>query len=81
MLAIEMDELRRESLVSGVQAFFLETFEEDLSAFRAEQLLDFFLSVVGPAIYNQAIQDARIFMQKKLDDLDADVHEPDGFIQ
>ena len=81
MLAIEMDEVRRESLVSGVQDFFLEPFEEDLSAFRDEQLLDFFLSVVGPAIYNQAIQDARLFMQKKLDDLDADVHEPDGFIQ
>ena len=42
MLAIEMDEVRRESMVSGVQTFFLETFEEDLSAFRAEQLLGFF---------------------------------------
>ena len=81
MLAIEIKEARRESLDSGLQAFFLETFEEDLTVFRAEQLLGFFLSAVGPAIYNQAIQDARIFMQKKLDDLDADVHEPDGFIQ
>ena len=81
MLAIEIKEARRESLVSSLQAFFLETFEEDLSAFRAEQLLGFFLSAVGPEIYNQAIEDARIFMQEKLDDLDADVHEPDAFIQ
>ncbi len=81
MLAIEIKEARRESLVSSLQAFFLETFEEDLTVFRAEQLLGFFLSAVGPAIYNQAIEDARIFMQEKLDDLDADVHEPDAFIQ
>jgi len=43
-------------------------------------LLGFF-SAVGPGIYNQAIEDARIFMQEKLGDLDADVHEPDAFIQ
>ena len=36
---------------------------------------------VGAAIYNLAIEDARIFMQEKLDDLDADVHEPDAFVQ
>ena len=42
MLAIEIKEARRESLVSGLQAFFLETFEEDLTVFRAEQLLGFF---------------------------------------
>ena len=77
-MAIELDEVRRQGLISGVQGFFLQEFEEDLSTFRAEQLLDFFLEAVGPQVYNQAVQDARVFMQSKLDDLDGEVHEPEG---
>ena len=77
-MAIELDEARRQGLVSGVQGFFLREFEEDLSAFRAEQLLDFFLEALGPQVYNQAVQDARVFVQRKLDDLDGEVHEPEG---
>ena len=77
-MAIELDPSRRERLVQSVQGFFLEEFDEDVSAFRAEQLLDFFLERLGPQAYNQGVQDARVFLQRKLDDLDGEVHEPEG---
>ena len=77
-MAIELNQPRRDRLVQGIQGFFLEEFDEDVSPFRAEQLLDFFLERLGPQVYNQGVQDARVFLQRKLDDLDGEVHEPEG---
>jgi uncharacterized protein (DUF2164 family) len=74
-MAIELDDDRRAQLIKKLQGFFLEEFDEDLSAFRAESVLDFFLEALGPSIYNQGVEDARVFMAKKLDDLDAEIHE------
>lgn len=76
-MTIEIEEGRREILVRRVQGFFLEEFDEEVTPFRAEQVLDFAVSVVGPQIYNQAVQDARKFVQERLDDLDGEVHQPE----
>ena len=76
-MTIELDEVRKKRVTSKLQGFFEEHFDESLSAFRAEQLLDFLLAAVGPQIYNQGVQDARGFMQRKLEDLDAEIHARD----
>ncbi|NIS19219.1 MAG: DUF2164 domain-containing protein, partial [Thermoplasmata archaeon] len=65
-------------MILGVEGFFLDEFDEEISPFRAEQLLDHFLAALGPPVYNQAVQDARAYMQDKLDDLDGEVWEAEA---
>ena len=77
-MTIELDGVRREQLIGRLQAFFLEAFDEEISRFRAEKVLAFSLASLGPQVYNQAVQDARKFMQGRLDDLDGDVYAPEG---
>lgn len=77
-MALTLDEERRARLVADLRAFYLDSFDEEMSTFRAEQILDFCLASLGPPVYNQAIQDARAFFQQKLDDLDGEVYEPEG---
>lgn len=77
-MAITLDDERRAHMISRLQGFFLEEFDEELSAFRAESMLDFFLETLGPSIYNQGVEDARNYMMQKLDDLDAEIHEPES---
>lgn len=76
-MAIELSEERREVVMGRLQAFFVEHFDQALSDFRAQRLMDFFVEALGPQIYNQAVQDARNFMLRKLDDLDGEVYEPE----
>ena len=76
-MSIELEEARRKRVVVRLQALYRDQFDEELSAFRADQLLDFLIAAVGPQIYNQAVQDARKYLQQKLDDLDAEIHERD----
>ena len=76
-MQLKLDDTRRSDLVRQLRGFFAEEFDEEVSEFRAEQLLDFFLEAIGPPIYNQAVQDARGFIMRKLDDLDGEVHLPE----
>jgi len=75
-MSIELTDERRAQVRLALEGFFLEEFEAELSTFRADQLIDFVLEALGPAIYNQAVQDARAYMQRKLEDLDVEVYHP-----
>lgn len=52
-------------------AMFLDDFDEELSDFKADQILDAFIEKLGPAVYNAAIEDMKIYMMSRLEDLDA----------
>ena len=74
-MRIQLSPDRRSRLVREVQQYFGEEFDEPLSDFRAEGLLDFFVRALGPQVYNQGVRDACAAMQDKLGDLEGEVHE------
>lgn len=71
-MRIKLSEERRGDLLGKLGAFYREIFDEDLSAYQTERLLEFFMRELGPSVYNQAIQDSRKFMLEKLEDLDTE---------
>ena len=77
MKQITLSDDRRARLVGQLQTLFAFEFDEKLSEFRAEQILDLMLTTLGPGIYNQAVQDVRAHLQSKLDDLDGEVYVDD----
>jgi uncharacterized protein (DUF2164 family) len=76
-LRISLSEERRKRLIEEIQRHFIDEFDESLSEFRAQGLLDFFLSELGPAVYNQGVHDACGYLQEKLGDLEGEVYEPE----
>ena len=78
-MRINLSEDRRNDLLRSITALYHNEFDEEVSRFRAEQILDFFLKALGPVAYNQAIQDARAFISEKLEDLDAEFFIDDSF--
>ncbi len=72
---VRLADERRAAILQALRGFCLETFDEELSDFRAERLLDFFVRVLGPPVYNQGVQDARKFLLEKLEDLESDLYE------
>ena len=69
---INLSEERRQGIIREFISFYYSEFDEELSSFRAEQVLDFFVKELGPSVYNQAIQDSKAFIAEKLEDLDAE---------
>lgn len=75
---IELSPDRRADLLKALKDYFVTEFDEPLSDFRAEELLDFFVRQLGPPVYNQGVRDAVAYVQEKLGDIDGDVYEPPG---
>ena len=76
-MRIRLTDDRRALVMLSIRRFFAEQFDEQISDFRAESLLDFFVKILGPPVYNQAIRDAHGFIQDKLTDLDGEFYEPE----
>ena len=70
---IRLSPERRAALTVTTKKYFLGEFDEELSDFRAEALLDFFLRQLGPPVYNQGVRDALGYIQEKLGDLEGDI--------
>ncbi len=73
MKTVTLADERRTRLSAHLQAFFRDQFDENLSEFRANELIDLLLRTLGPEVYNQAVQDVRAHFQTRLDDLDGEV--------
>jgi len=67
---IELSKERRKELIRSIKAYFLEQHDEEIGDLKAGLLLDFFIEVLGPGIYNQAVKDAQAYFQQKVEDLD-----------
>lgn len=76
-MRIRLSDERRADLVSRVQAYLRENFEEEAGDLKAGLMLEFFVKELGPAVYNQAIKDAHDFVAEKLVDLEGEFYEPE----
>jgi uncharacterized protein (DUF2164 family) len=66
-LSPQQKALLRQKLI----AMFRDDFEEELSDFKADQILDAFIEKLGPGIYNAAIEEMKIYLMNQIEDLDA----------
>jgi len=77
MKALKLSPERRQRLVEQVQTIFSRDFDETLSDFRAGEIVDAMTALIGPGVYNQAVEDVRAHLQTRLDDLDGEVFVDD----
>ncbi len=76
-MKIKLSDDARERITDATQQFFSDDLDTTLSDFQAERVIAFFVRQLGAPVYNQAIQDARSFLQDKLDDLEVEFYEPE----
>ena len=74
-MTIKIKEETAQSLIRSIQRYFSENMEEPIGDLKAKLLLDFCVREIGPAIYNQAIQDAQSHLQDKVAEMDAECYE------
>jgi uncharacterized protein (DUF2164 family) len=77
-LRVRLSDERKAALIGLTRKHFEEHFDEELSDFRAEGLVDFFVKELGPPVYNQGVRDACAYMQEKLTDVEGEVYEPEA---
>ena len=76
-LRVRLSDERKAALVGLTRKYFDDELDEEISDFRAEGLIDFFVRELGPPVYNQGVRDACAYMQGKLTDVEGEVYEPE----
>lgn len=77
MKTLALSEDRRQRLIDQLRQMFSQEFDITLSAFQAGEVVDRMTALLGPAVYNEAVQDVRQHFQRRLDDLDGEVFVDD----
>jgi uncharacterized protein (DUF2164 family) len=74
-MAIELSQEVRKQLRASVQRYGLENLDQDIGDLKADMLLDYSLTEIGPTVYNQAISDAQTYFQGRVADLEGVCYE------
>ncbi|MDF7797923.1 DUF2164 family protein [Pontiellaceae bacterium B1224] len=70
-MELKLSNARKDELRKKLVAIHFDEFDEEISDFKADQLLDAFLEKLAPAIYNVALQDFKQFMFTQIEDMEA----------
>ena len=76
-MTIKLSKAKKQQLIKSIKRYFEEELGEEIGDLKASLFLDFCLQEICPSIYNQAIIDARSFMEDKLSDLEDVYHQPE----
>ena len=79
-MAITISPDATKQAVGSIKRYFAENLDLDIGDLKAGLLLEYFLTELGPTIYNTAIADAQGYFQQKTTDLDGACYQKEfGF--
>ncbi|MFA0813980.1 DUF2164 domain-containing protein [Microbulbifer epialgicus] len=69
MKEIKLSKTQKEMMVSKVKTYFADNLDQDIGAFDAEFLIDFFAAELGGHYYNQGLADAQHVFNEKIEEI------------
>lgn len=73
-LGIDLTPELKKKLLDEIIYYFETEREEKLGIIASESILDFFLDSLGPYLYNKALEDAKFWYGKRMEDVEADFY-------
>ena len=71
---IKLSESQREKLNEEIKAFYLDERGEEIGMIEQMQLLELFEQKMAPIVYNKALDDARVWYGRMMDNAEADYY-------
>jgi uncharacterized protein (DUF2164 family) len=68
--SITLPDAARKQAIASIKHFVLDTLDQEIGDLKAALVLDYILKEHGPTIYNQALADARSFIEERAADLE-----------
>ncbi|MCI9123658.1 MAG: DUF2164 domain-containing protein [Eubacterium sp.] len=69
-----LSDQQKEKLREEIRAFYLDERGEEIEIIEQMQLLELFAQKLAPFVYNQALDDAKKWYARMMDNLDADYY-------
>lgn len=72
---IKLSNEQKKALKEEIHAYYLDERGEDIGIIHQEGLVDLFIDRLAPIIYNRALDDAKLWISQRLDDMNSDYYE------
>lgn len=66
---------QKKQIMSAIHTYYLEERGEDIGILHQEGLYDLFVEELAPVIYNKALDDAKFWFSRRMDDVESDYYE------
>ncbi|MFW6023067.1 MAG: DUF2164 family protein [Halanaerobiaceae bacterium] len=73
-LNLNLTDQEKKQLMEEIKFFFFEERGEEIGIIASENVLEFFLNNMGKYIYNKALDDAKIWYEKRMNNLESDYY-------
>lgn len=74
-MTIELSKEAHKEALASIERYFRENMDEPIGNVAAGGLLKFILEELGPSLYNRGVADAQERMQRRVAELDIEIHE------
>ena len=71
---IKLSDSQREKLNEEIKALYLDERGEEIGMIEQMQLLELFEQKMAPIVYNKALDDARVWYGRMMDNVEADYY-------
>ncbi|MDF2845199.1 MAG: hypothetical protein K0R00_3625 [Herbinix sp.] len=71
---INLTSEEKKQLLEEIKYYFETERDEKLGIIASEGILDFFMETLGKQIYNKALEDAKYWYSKRMEDVEADFY-------
>ncbi|NLK73861.1 MAG: DUF2164 domain-containing protein [Clostridiales bacterium] len=71
---INLTKEEKQQMLDDIIYYFATEREEDLGIIASEKILDFFLNTLGKYTYNKALDEAKIWFDRRMEDVEADFY-------
>ena len=74
-MEIKLTDEQKKKIMEEIHAYYLDERGEDIGFIHQQGLYDLFLQTLAPIIYNKALDDAKYWMTRRLEDVESDFYE------
>lgn len=71
---ITLSDDEKKQMLEDIKYYFATERDEDLGIIASESILDFFMETLGKCIYNKALDDAKLWYSRRMEDVEADFY-------
>ncbi len=72
---IELSKESKADLIPSIKEYLCDEFDIEISDFKAEMFIDFIKNNIATEFYNKGIEDTRIYLKKRMEDIDVDIEQ------
>ncbi len=76
-MAVTLPDDDKKQALASIARYCDENLDAEVGQLEAAALLNFFLTEIGPSVYNAGVADAQAFLRDRLADLEGTCYEPE----